>query len=319
MLSLLKTVSPARSCFYAGLSLAPVLVWVYWGTLVDLAGRWGSQAQYSHGYIVPFFSAYLLWSRWHIHNDRAPQPSWWGLPLLGVALCLRFAGTYIYFDWLMAASVLPCLGSVCLLVGGGRCLLAAWPALAFLLFMIPLPFSLEAALSHPLQRIGTLVSTSALQTLGFAAYAEGNVIVMGGLRIGVVEACSGLSMLMIFFALSTAITMLVRRPPFERLTIFLSAVPIALAANSIRIIATAVLHKTAGPQLADLVFHDLAGWLMMPLGLAMLWALLCLLDWVLVPSCSHERQRRRRSRAWQPVEKTAPVSAFALATKGITP
>jgi exosortase len=149
--------------------------------------------------------------------------------------------------------------------------------------MVPLPFTIEVGLSHPLQRIGTIVSTFILQTLGVAAYAEGNIIVMGETRIGVVEACSGLSMLMIFFALSTAVTLLSRRSPLERTIIFLSAVPIALAANITRIVATAILHKVAGRELADLVFHDLAGWLMMPLALGMLWLVMRLLDWLLVP------------------------------------
>jgi exosortase len=167
--------------------------------------------------------------------------------------------------------------------GGGAAALLGGGVSAGVIFMVPLPFTIEVGLSHPLQRIGTIVSTFTLQTLGVAAYAEGNIIVMGETRIGVVEACSGLSMLMIFFALSTAVTLLSKRSPLERTLIFLSAVPIALASNIIRIVATAILHKIAGRELADLVFHDLAGYLMMPLGLGLLWLLMRLLDWLLVP------------------------------------
>ncbi len=149
-----------------------------------------------------------------------------------------------------------------------------------------------------------------LQTLGIAAYAEGNVIVMGEIHIGVVEACSGLSMLMIFFALSTAVTLLSRRSPLERTVIFLSAVPIALAANILRIVATAILHKVAGRELADLVFHDLAGWLMMPLALGMLWLLIRLLDWLLVPI--PERQAALPEFAWvAPSMAPKPKSSLA--------
>jgi exosortase len=154
-----------------------------------------------------------------------------------------------------------------------------WPALAFLLFMVPLPFRLEVALAHPLQRIATLISTLALQTLGFAAFSEGNTIRMGAIRIGVVEACSGLSMLMIFFALCTAVAMLTRRPIWERLLVVASAVPIALLANILRIVVTGVLHKVVGKEMADFVFHDLAGWLMMPLALGMLWLGYRLFSW----------------------------------------
>ena len=87
----------------------------------------------------------------------------------------------------------------------GRLLEWAWPSIVFLAFMIPLPWRVENALGPPLQSIATTVSTYLLQTLGFMAFAEGNVIQLNEARIGVVEACSGLSMLITFVALSTAV------------------------------------------------------------------------------------------------------------------
>jgi exosortase len=283
--------SLARLPAVLGAGLAAALLWIYGPTLADMAGRWGSEAQYSHGFLVPLFSAYLLWSRRGLLAEPGvARPSWWGLPVLALALALRFAGVYLYFDWLSAIALLPCLAGLTLLAGGGRALRWAWPAIVFLAFMVPLPFRVEKALAAPLQRVATLVCTFALQTLGFVAFSEGNVIRLGEVRIGVVEACSGLSMLISFFALSAAVTLVSTRSPLERGLIFVSAVPIAVLANILRIIATAVLHKTAGRELADLVFHDLAGWLMMPLGLALLWAEVRLLSWVLLPGRSRESE-----------------------------
>ena len=263
----------------AGLALC--LAWVYWPSLTGLVHRWGD-AEYSHGYLVPVFSLYLLWSRRGMLPAEPLRPSWWGLPVLAAGLALRFAGAYAFFDWLAAVALLPCLAGVALLAGGGRALRWSWPAIAFLVFMIPLPHRLETGLAQPLQHIATTASTYALQTLGFAAFAEGNVIRMGEVRIGVVEACSGLSMLIIFFALATAVILVVRRPPLDKALIFASALPIAVAANLIRITVTGVLHKVAGSRLADLVFHDLAGWLMMPLALGLLWLELLVLSRLLV-------------------------------------
>jgi exosortase len=257
------------------------LLWLFWPTLLGMAHRWGHDARYSHGYLVPLFALYLLWAR----RGLAPvafRPSWWGLPLLLAGLGLRAAGSYLYIHTLAEAALLPCLAGLFVLAGGGRALRWAWPAVAFLIFMVPLPWRVEAALGRPLPRLATIMSTYALQTLGFAATAEGNVIRMGEIKLGVVEACSGLSMLVIFFALSTAVVLVVRRRPLDKAVIFLSAVPIALLANVVRITVTGVLHKTAGSDLANLVFHDLAGWLMMPLALGMLWLEVRLLDVVLV-------------------------------------
>jgi exosortase/archaeosortase family protein len=87
-------------------------------------------------------------------------------------------------------------------------------------------------------------------------------------------------MLVIFFALSTAVAMVIRRPVYERVLIFLSAIPIALLVNVIRIVVTGVLKKTVSEEVGDRVFHDLAGWLMMPLALALLWLELRILSWL---------------------------------------
>ena len=252
-------------------ALAVVLLWAFAPTIGELAHRWSEDPQYSHGYLVPAFAIVLLWMRRELWAAITPSPSWWGLLLLGLGVALRFAGDYAFLDWLDAFALLPCITGLTLLMSCKAALRWAWPAIAFLGFMIPLPFSLEVALAHPLQRVATISSTYALQTLGFPALSAGNVIAINETRMGVVEACSGLSMLVIFFALSTAFSVLAPRPLWQKLVLAASAVPIALIANITRITVTGIMHETVGHKAADLVFHDLAGWLMMPFALALLW------------------------------------------------
>ncbi|MBN9523785.1 exosortase/archaeosortase family protein [bacterium] len=259
------------------------LGWVFWPTLQAVADRWADDPRYSHGYLVPLFSAYLLWARRGRLAGSPDHRHWLGFPLLAAGLAARGAGVTFHVEWAAAAALLPCLAGLALLWGGRRGLAWAGPAIAFLVFMVPLPYRVEVALAHPLQRVATAASTYALQTLGVLAVAEGNTIRLGGgIRLGVVEACSGLSMLVVFFALATAAAVVVRRPVYERLLLVASAVPIALAANVARITVTGVLHKTAGSEIADRVFHDLAGWLMMPLALVLMWAELAVLGRLIV-------------------------------------
>ncbi len=146
-----------------------------------------------------------------------------------------------------------------------------------LAFMYPLPNSVVRGLLDPLQRVATVCSTFALQTLGIAAHRSGNHIILGELRLGVVDACSGLRMSTIFLALAVAITLVTIRPWWERITIILSAVPIALLVNIIRITVTGVLHVKVGTEIADAVFHDFAGWIMMPMAMGFLFLELQLL------------------------------------------
>jgi exosortase len=268
-----------------GASMALLLtatLWAYWSSLGIMSHKWAHDPQYSHGYLVPLFSIALLWMRRGMLDATKLKPSWWGLPVIFAAVALRLGGAYYFFEWFDFLSLIPMLLGICLLLGGWHALQWTWPAILFLVFMIPLPYTLEAALRGPLRQIGTLVSTYVMQTIGLPALAEGNVIVVNEARIGVVEACSGLRMLVIFFALSAAVALLSQRTLWERFLILASAIPIALISNITRIAVTGILHVTVGSKVADLVFHDLAGWLMIPLALGLLWAELALLDRLLI-------------------------------------
>jgi exosortase len=269
-ISLLKSIPPALLAAVA--ALGALSLWMYWPTLTALAQRWASDPQYSHGWLVPAFAVAMLVMRRKQWADLDWQFSWLGVVLLVGACLLRMLGAFLYFDWLDAASLLVCLAGLCTLLGGIAALRWAWPAIAFLVFMIPLPYRVEMALAYPLRTVATHASNYVLQTIGLPALAEGHVIVLNDVRLGVAEACSGLSMLVIFLALATAVAIVVRRPLLERLVIVASAVPIAVIANVARITVTALMHEWVGREMADLVFHDLAGWLMMPFALVLLWA-----------------------------------------------
>jgi exosortase len=247
-----------------------------------MADRWSRDPQYSHGYLVPILALFLLW----MHRERFPRadlgPRWGAVILLAAGCALRFAGMYLYIGWVEMASLLPVLGGFCVLVGGWRLLRWAWPGIAFLLFMIHLPYRLHQALGEPLQQIATAASGFALQTLGLPAVPEGNTILVRDCKLDIVEACSGLSTLLVFFAISTFVAVVIRRPLADKLLVVLSAVPIAVVSNVVRITATGLLYVTMGEAPANFLFHDLSGWLMMPLAIAMLCVELRLLSWLLV-------------------------------------
>ena len=273
-------------------SCAAVLIWTFWPTLRVMSEQWSNDPRYSHGYLVPAFSLFLLWSRRAMMRTGDTRPRLLGFAVLLAGLAIRAVGIVFFVPWLTAAPIVPCLFGLALLAGGRSAFKWTWPASAFLIFMVPLPYQAEIALAHPLQRIATLVSTYALQTVGLIAVAEGNTIRMnGGIRLGVVEACSGLSMLMNFFALSTAAAVVIKRPMYERIMLVLAAVPIALIANIIRITVTGILHKTVGSELADRVFHDFAGWLMMPIALGLLWIVLWVMSRLVVDAKPVSREK----------------------------
>src|SRR5262249_41631977 len=142
-------------------------------------------------------------------------------------------------------SLLPCLAGLCVLLGGWRALRWAWPAIAFLFFMLPLPYTVETAWAYRLRLTATLTSTFVLQTIGLPAIADGTDIYLAEQiqPLQVAHACSGMGMLLIFFALSTAIVLVINRPWLDKLIILLSAIPIAILANIVRIATIALLYQ----------------------------------------------------------------------------
>jgi exosortase len=257
------------------------LLFSYWPGLVHASSSWKT-AQYSHGWLVPLFAVAILF--------------WWRQPITPVAMSARLAGLALlaasFAARLVAAryriitvdmyTFVPALAGVVLLGGGWSMFRWAWAPVAFLMFMYPLPDEATRYLLGPLQTLATIVSTFAIQTLGVDAIREGNQIVVGERHLGVVDACSGLRMLTIFIALSVAIVMLGEMAWYEKVGIVISATPIALAVNAIRITLTGLMY-TIDPEVAEKIFHDWAGYFMMPLALGMLFLVQKLLTSLFVP------------------------------------
>jgi exosortase len=269
---------------YAALPIVLVLgvLWSLWPVLRGMVDRWASDPRYAHGYLVPLFAVALLAMRRGRLAAATRDPSLWGLASIALAAAIELVGAHFHSGPIEGISLLPYLAGITLLTGGWGFLAWAWPAIAFLAFMVPLPWRLENALGTPLQSVASAASTYLLQTLGLMAFAEGNVIHLNEARIGIVEACSGLSMVITFLALSTAAAMVVKRPIGDRLALVASAIPVALLANIARIVLTGVLHDRAGSRLASAFYHDVAGWVMIPLALVMYWLEIWILARLLV-------------------------------------
>ncbi len=266
-----KTASQSQVAIVAvTLAIVAILGFVYWSSFRILLSKWETP-DYSHGYLVPAFSAFLLW----IRRDQIPQTpwksSWAGVVLIALSGLLYLGAGVLGFNLIIAFAMIPCVAGIVLMLGGWPMMRWAWPAVLFLGFMIPLPMSIETMARLPLQRLAAVASTYLLQTLGLPAVASGNVINLSEHPIDVAEACSGLRMLMTSFALTFGLAFILKRPVWERLIVLASAVPIALAVNIIRIAVTGLCYEYLSPDLAEKFFHDIAGLLMMPMAVGLLW------------------------------------------------
>jgi exosortase len=262
--------SASRVAAWQIVALVAVLGWAYLPMLRVFADKWLNDPQYSHGLLVPFFSAYLMRRAWR-SEARVLEP----LPILGCGLLaaslgLRVAGGALLFYQFDALALLLSLVAACLAIGGAPLLKRTGPAIAFLIFMVPLPYELERNVGAPLKTAATISSTFLLQTLGLPAIRDGNLILIDEVRLGVVDACSGLKMMVTFAAFSVGAVLLMQRSRFEKLMVLLGIIPIAVLTNVLRITATGISFSGISDKATQDFLHDMHGWLMMPVGLALL-------------------------------------------------
>ncbi len=209
---------------------------------------------------------------------------WLGLAIIAAALVVRLIASYYDANPIDRYSYIMALVGVCQMVGGKKMLHWAGLPLCFLMFMFPLPSRVEHTVLLFLQKVAAITSTWTLQLMGVPALRDGNRIMIDQLPLEVADACSGLRMGTIFGAMAVAMAMIIARPWWDRLTILLSAIPIALATNVIRITATALLYMAfPGNELVQHAVHDWAGFVMMPIALGFLWFELQLLTRITVP------------------------------------
>ena len=165
-----------------------------------------------------------------------------------LVVAARFALLRAGEFWLEGFTLVPTVGALVLAFGGWPLLRRTWPAVAFLVFMYPIPQALNSQVSLPLQRMASISSAALLRLLGFWVMDEGNVLVVGGETLEVAAACNGLAMLMSLAATIAATVILVPMALWKRIVLLLSVVPIALLCNVLRIAGTAWCYHLLGSR-----------------------------------------------------------------------
>jgi len=278
-----------------------MLILAYAPNFQDLFRSWSDDPNYSHGFLVIPIALFMLWRRlsdmpWERTRAEGEVP-WWSWGILAVVLALRFAAYERGWQWIETATLLPTVACLTWTFGGGSLLHRAWPAILFLVFMLPLPNSVNGLISLPHQRIAATGSYVILQLSGFWAIQQGNIINLktkeGMEPLDVALACNGLKMLMTLAATVTATVILLPLPTWKRIVLLLSAVPIAMISNMIRIVMTGWCYYYIKGEGGKEWSHDISGWLMMPLALVLVGLEVQILRW-LDPERTKEEEDERK-------------------------
>ena len=249
-----------RSAFWRAGVIAACVLLVYAPVLSYLVRQWWNEPDYSHGFLVPLFSAYILWRRGDLLRRVEPKPSWTGMVILCASLGVLFAGSLGAELFLQRISLLGVIaGLIVWLWGWGMVRAAAFP-LALLLLMIPLPGVIYYQMVFPLQILASRLATWILHAIDlFPVLREGNVLVLPSTRLEVAEACSGLRSLLSLLTIAAMYAYLAEKSNLIRWILCLLVIPIAVIGNAGRVVFAAISAELAGASTAEGWSHFLSG------------------------------------------------------------
>ncbi|MBS3735160.1 MAG: exosortase/archaeosortase family protein [Phycisphaerae bacterium] len=264
--------------------ITALFVWLTAWQYEGLVTRWIIDTNWSHGFIIPLFSMFLIYLRWD-ELLRAPRRTClWGLPIVLLAIVGMFAGVWpLPNAMLQRANMVFLLFGLVLYLAGPHVIRLTWLPILFLLFAVPLPDLIYGRIAGPLQEVAASGSTFLLRLFGVQIHATRSHLrllsVNGNVHnLTVAEACAGMRLLMAFAALGVAMAYVETRPLWQRITLVLAGIPIAVLCNVVRVTITSTMYVLDKPELGDDFMHHFTGMLMLIPALVLLWLLSKLLQ-----------------------------------------
>jgi exosortase len=244
---------------------------VSYRVLAKLVTDWWQIPDFSHGFLVLPFAGYLVWAKRKTLLETEIAPTWIGVGVVGAGVMVLLLGVYGAELFLSRISLVILLAGLVLCFGGWRLLRELRFAVLVLLLAIPIPSILFNQITLPLQILASKLASALLPVFGVPVLREGNVIELASMKLEVAEACSGIRSLMSLFTLSIFYGYFMERSSWRRAALAVASVPIAIAANAVRILGTGLCVQYWNPDKALGFFHEFSGWVIFLVSLGCLY------------------------------------------------
>lgn len=261
-----------RSPAFRAAVLLVLTAWLYGHILGRLVVQWWSDPNFSHGFLVPAFALFLVWQGRERLRSLPVRPSNWGLLIILLSLSTLAVGVFGAELFLSRISLIMLIAGIIAFMWGWLTLRALLFPLLFLVLMVPIPAILFSQITLPLQLLASKLSAGLLPLLGVPVLREGNIINLPAMPLEVADACSGIRSLLSLTTLAIMYGYLMEDRVSMRVILALASIPIAVAANALRIVGTGLLVQYWDPDKAQGFFHEFSGWLMFVFSLLVLFA-----------------------------------------------
>ena len=265
--------SPGRFAWLAWALVVVLLAWIYAPHVIGMVENWWEDPNYSHGFLVPLISAYLIWRQRRQLSEAAGDPNYLGLVVIAGGLLMLVIGQLAHEFYLRRLSLIPVMWGLVLLAWGWQVARRVIFAFAYLILMVPLPYLLYDAVAFPLRLIAAQIAAWGIRLFGIPVFLEGNVIHLPNLVMNVVDACSGIRSLISLLAVGVILAYLILPTRWIKVVVVLLVPPVAVLTNALRVTAAGVLAHYYGPETLEGVMHDFVGWLVFMLGFIILLAI----------------------------------------------
>jgi exosortase len=255
----------------ASLTICLLVLAVYYQVLGKLLSDWWHFPDYSHGFLVPLFAAFLVWEKRKTLFATKITPAWSGIAVMALGLVVLLLGVFGSELFLSRVSLVILLAGLVLCFGGAQLLKELRFALLVLLLAIPLPEIIYSQITFPLQILASKLASNLLPYFGVPVLREGNVIELPLMKLEVAEACSGIRSLMSLFTLAVFYGYFMEKSVWRRVVLVLASIPIAIAANAVRILGTGLCVQYWDPDKALGFFHEFSGWVIFLVSLVCLY------------------------------------------------
>lgn len=252
---------------------------LFWEGIDYMMRRW-NQPEYNHAYMIPLVAAWMFWRRWDDVVRERRSGSVVGIALILTGLFGLVLGEMSTVFQIIQFAFLLVVWGLFLVALGWRGVKPVWPALAYLVFMIPLPRFLEVNLSASLQLISSEIGVAFIRLFGLSVFLEGNVIDLGPYQLQVADACSGMRYMFPLMSFGFLCAVLFQGRWWQRATLFLVTIPITVFMNSFRIGVIGILVNFWGIEQAEGFLHDFEGWVVFMASVGILFLIMGLFAWM---------------------------------------